>query len=509
MDVFFVDDTIESLSKTRGVVALVLTEDCLVSKKFNKLDPRMQALVERFVSSGIKLKAKNVRELVCPNDVEAQAVYLCNVGPASEFSNLVAREIGANLANAMLRSGFGKSLDDLTIAGEFSSGVNTEFSDYVADVAFGFMLRNYAFDRYIADSKDSSKGNLTLEKLTVCCANATLAKQDFERYCAIVTGVHWARDLTNEPGNVLTTTEFVHRISELSDVGIGVEILGERQLEEIGMRALLAVGAGSEHESYVGIMKWQGGKDPESQPICLVGKGVCFDTGGVSIKPASKMEEMIADMGGAGLVAGLMKTIALLKLPLNVVGLVGLAENMPDGKAQRPGDIVKALSGTTIEVINTDAEGRMVLADVLWYAQSIYKPSMLMDFATLTGAIIIALGEENAGIFSNNEALAEKVQKASSQSGEKVWRLPLSEKYAKLNDSKVADIKNSGGRSGGSISAAEFLHKFVKDDMPWVHFDIAGMSYQTSETTYAPRGATGWGVTLFETFLRNICSEQN
>ena len=318
---------------------------------------------------------------------------------------------------------------------------------------------------------------------------------------AVAEGVFFTRDLVNEPANVLTTTDFADRLKAMEEIGLSVEVLEEDQLADLGMRALLGVGQGSESPSKVVVMRWNGGGD--EAPLALVGKGVVFDTGGISIKPAAGMEEMTMDMGGAGVVAGVMRTLALRRAKANVVGLVGLVENMPDGKAQRPGDIVKSMKGDTIEVINTDAEGRLVLADVLWYAQERFKPSAVVDLATLTGAVIIALGHENAGIFSNDDKLADRVLKAAGSEGEGAWRLPLSPAYDALIDSRLADIKNTGGRPAGSITAAQFLQRFIRDGQPWVHIDIAGVALPPGATDLAPKGASGWGVMTLNRMIRD------
>ena len=315
-------------------------------------------------------------------------------------------------------------------------------------------------------------------------------------------GVFFTRDLVNEPANVLTTTDFADRLKAMEALGLEVEVLEDDDLAKLGMRALLGVGQGSESPSKVVVMRWNGGKKKDA-PLALVGKGVVFDSGGISIKPAAGMEEMTMDMGGAGVVAGVMRTLALRRAKANVVGLVGLVENMPDGRAQRPGDIVKSMKGDTIEVINTDAEGRLVLADVLWYAQERFKPSAVVDLATLTGAVIIALGHENAGIFSNDDKLADRVLKAAGSEGEGAWRLPLSPAYDALIDSRLADIKNTGGRPAGSITAAQFLQRFIRDGQPWVHIDIAGVALPPGATDLAPKGATGWGVMTLNRMIRD------
>ncbi|WP_028717069.1 leucyl aminopeptidase [Paracoccus sp. J39] len=323
---------------------------------------------------------------------------------------------------------------------------------------------------------------------------------------AVAEGVFFTRDLVNEPANVLTTSDFADRLLAMRELGLEVEVLEEDELARLGMRALLAVGQGSESPSKVVVMRWNGGG--EAAPLALVGKGVVFDTGGISIKPAAGMEEMTMDMGGAGVVAGVMRALALRRARANVVGLVGLVENMPDGRAQRPGDIVRSMKGDTIEVVNTDAEGRLVLADVLWYAQERFKPAAVVDLATLTGAVIIALGHENAGVFSNDDAFATQVLNAARAEGEGAWRLPLGPGYDKLIDSRLADVKNTGGRPAGSITAAQFLRRFVREDVPWVHLDIAGVALPPAETALAPKGASGWGVMTLDRLVRDRFEKQ-
>ncbi|MCB1404559.1 MAG: leucyl aminopeptidase, partial [Rhodobacteraceae bacterium] len=318
---------------------------------------------------------------------------------------------------------------------------------------------------------------------------------------AQIAGVFFTRDLTNEPANVLGTIEFAERLSALAELGLSVEVLEEDELERLGMRTLLAVGMGSESPSKVVVMQWRGGGD--AAPLALVGKGVVFDSGGVSIKPAQGMEEMTMDMGGAGVVAGVMKTLALRKAPANVVGLVGLVENMLDGRAQRPGDVVRSMKGDTVEVINTDAEGRLVLADVLWYAQQRFEPRAIVDLATLTGAIVIALGHEKAGVFSNDDALATAFLAAAVAEGEGAWRMPLAPAYDKLLKSRIADMANVGGRPAGAVTAAQFLQRFVKDGLPWIHLDIAGVASLGKDSELAPRGATGWGVRALDRLIRD------
>jgi leucyl aminopeptidase len=312
--------------------------------------------------------------------------------------------------------------------------------------------------------------------------------------------VFFARDLVNEPANVLTTDDFAARLAAMQELGLEVEILEKADLERLGMRTLLAVGQGSESPSKVVVMQWKGA---EGAPLALIGKGVVFDSGGISIKPASGMEEMTMDMAGAAVVAGVMRTLALRRARAHVVGLVGLVENMPSGKAQRPGDIVRSMKGDTVEVINTDAEGRLVLADVMWYAQERFKPAGLIDLATLTGAIIVALGHENTGVFANDDAFCDAFLAAAKAEDEPAWRMPLGEAYDKKLKSDLADMKNVGGREGGAVTAAQFLARFVKPGMPWIHLDIAGTARTPAETTFAPKGATGWGVRALDRLVRD------
>jgi leucyl aminopeptidase len=312
----------------------------------------------------------------------------------------------------------------------------------------------------------------------------------------LVDGVVLARELVNEPPNVLYPEEFARRAAQLRKLGVVVEVLDVKAMTKLGMGALLGVAQGSARPGRTVIMRWNGGKSGEP-PVAFVGKGVCFDTGGISIKGASGMEDMKGDMGGAACVVGLMHALAARKARVNVVGAIGLVENMPDGNAQRPGDIVTSMSGQTIEIINTDAEGRLVLADVLWYVAKKFKPKFMVDLATLTGAIMVALGTEHAGLFCNNDELAERLLKAGQETGERVWRMPLAPEYDKLIDSQFADMKNTGGRHGGSITAAQFLQRFV-DNTPWAHLDIAGTAMGAPKTEINQSWGSGFGVRLLE-----------
>lgn len=355
------------------------------------------------------------------------------------------------------------------------------------------LLRAYQYEAQKSDPKpDFGPYRVMVKSPEAAQASVTEA-------AALARAVHLTRDLVNAPANVLTTTTFAAQIKGMESLGLKVEILEEAELHDLGMRALLAVGQGSESPSKVAVMHWQGA---EGAPLAVVGKGVMFDTGGISLKPGAGMEEMTMDMGGAAVTVGLMQALATRKARANVVGLVGLVENMPDARAQRPGDVVKSMKGDMIEVINTDAEGRLVLADVLWYAQERFNPSAVIDLATLTGAIIIALGHEKAGVFANDDALANAFLKAASDVGEGAWRMPLDPAYDALIKSRIADIKNTGGRPAGSITAAQFLQCFIKPGTPWMHLDIAGVALTKSDSAHAPKGASGWGVLALDALIR-------
>ncbi len=449
-----------------------------------------EALQRALDSAGWKaVKAGGALELAYPAGLGVDAVQLISLPRKASVAE--ARKAGAAIGAQL---------------GKVETTVLADKHPLTAEVALGLALRGYTFDVYKTAKTDSEDEAAAGEgekraRVTIMSAEPEALARRAELGAAIAEGVCFTRDLINEPANVLTTSDFADRLLAMQEIGVEVEVLDEDALAKLGMRALLGVGMGSETPSKVVVMRWNGGG--EEAPLALVGKGVVFDTGGISIKPAGGMEEMTMDMGGAGVVAGVMRTLALRRAKANVVGLVGLVENMPDGRAQRPGDIVKSMKGDTIEVINTDAEGRLVLADVLWYAQERFNPSGIIDLATLTGAVIVALGHEHAGIFSNDDTLADALLGAAKAEGEGAWRLPLAPAYDKLIDCRLADMKNSGGRAAGSITAAQFLQRFIRKDQPWVHIDIAGVALPPSGTTLAPKGATGWGVMTLDRLIRD------
>jgi leucyl aminopeptidase len=444
-----------------------------------------------------KGKARSVLSLVAIPGLAVDRLFVIGLGDAAERSKLNLLTLGG-VIGGKLPSG-----RTVTIVADLPGEAITD--QHAADLAMGLALRDYVFDKYKTRKKDDevAEGGI---KATLQVPNMTAARRSWKSQSGIADGVMLARDLVNEPPNVLTPENFAAQAAKLEALGIEVEILDEKQLKKIGMRALLGVGQGSEQESKVVIMRWKGAKDEGAQPISFIGKGVVFDTGGISIKPAAGMEDMKGDMGGAAAVVGLMHALASRKATVNVIGAIGLVENMPDGNAQRPGDIVKSLSGQTIEIINTDAEGRLVLADVLWYIQDIYKPKFMINLATLTGAILVALAQEYAGIFSNNDELAERLFKAGEASGEKVWRLPLGAEYDKMIDSKFADMKNTGGRHGGSITAAQFLQRFV-NNVPWVHIDIAGTAMGSPSSDINRSWGSGYGVRLLDRLVADYYEE--
>ena len=377
-------------------------------------------------------------------------------------------------------------------------------ADAAADFALGAKLRAYKFDLYRTKAGEEDKAPETV-RLAIAVASPEAAKAAWSARSALADGVIVARDLVNEPPNVLHPEEFARRAEELRALGVEVDVLDEPAMTALGMGALLGVGQGSARDSRVVVMRWNGagGGGGSGKPIAFIGKGVCFDTGGISIKPAGGMEDMKGDMAGAACVVGLMRTLAERKAKVDAIGAIGLVENMPGSNAQRPGDIVKSMSGQTIEIINTDAEGRLVLADVLHYVQDKYKPAFMIDLATLTGAIMVALGTDHAGLFSNNDELASRLVEAGRESGEKVWRLPLGTAYDKLIDSKFADMKNTGGRHGGSITAAQFLQRFV-NKVPWAHLDIAGTGMGAPFTDINQSWGAGFGVRLLDRLVQDF-----
>lgn len=439
-------------------------------------------------ASQFKGKSGAALDILAPEGLKASRLIVIGTGKASALKINDFLKFGG-VAAGKLSAGNG----GMTIMAERPDGAMTD--EQLVAIGSGLRLRAYKFDRYKTKKKDGEEGALRAD-VSLAVADVAAAKKAFAPAGHVVDGVIMARDLVNEPPNVLYPEEFARRASQLRKLGVAVEVLDVKAMHKLGMGALLGVGQGSARPSRTVIMRWNGGRKGAA-PVAFVGKGVCFDTGGISIKPAGSMEDMKGDMGGAACVVGLMHALAARKAKVNAVGAIGLVENMPDGNAQRPGDIVTSMSGQTIEIINTDAEGRLVLADVLWYVAKKVKPKFMVDLATLTGAIMVALGTEHAGMFSNNDELADRLAKAGQESGEKVWRMPLGPEYDKLIDSQFADMKNTGGRHGGSITAAQFLQRFV-DGTPWAHLDIAGTAMGAPKTDINQSWGSGYGVRLLD-----------
>lgn len=429
-------------------------------------------------------------ELTAPKGVSASRVVLIGLGSPDALTALDAEGLGGKIA-ARFEKGPEK---ELTLWLDEAKGLKLEMDELAARIGLGLKLRSYRFDKYKTKQKENGKPKLA--KAVIMSDATAKARRTFGEFSKVADGTIIARDLVNEPSNILHPVEFAARIKANAPEGLKVEVLGEKQMEKLGMGALLGVGQGSRRESQLVVMRWDGGKKGEA-PVAFIGKGVCFDTGGISLKPPAGMEDMKGDMGGAACVSGLMHALASRKAKVNAVGVVGLVENMPDGNAQRPGDIVTSMSGQTIEVINTDAEGRLVLCDALWYTQDRFKPKFMIDLATLTGAIMVALGQEYAGIFSNNDELSDQLFNVGEREGEKVWRLPMGPAFDKMIDSKFADMKNVGGRFAGSITAAQFLGRFV-NDVPWVHIDIAGTAMSSPASDINTSWGSGYGVRLLD-----------
>ena len=441
-------------------------------------------------AAGFSGKAKTILDLLAPAGVDFDRLILVGTGAPAEIAEKDWVDLGGATAGAL-----GKA-KAATVLFERPDGRRTPKAA-AADFALGAKLRAYAFDNYKTNGDDNGDGaRKEPVEVTVQVADAAGARAAWTAKSAIAEGVLMARDLVNEPPNVLGPVEFAERARGLKGLGVEVEVLSEAELKKRGMRALLGVAQGSARPPRLVVMRWNGGR-AKDQPVAFVGKGVVFDTGGISIKPAGGMEDMKGDMAGAAAVTGLMRALAGRKAKVNAVGVIGIVENMPDGAAQRPGDIVTAMTGRTIEIINTDAEGRLVLADAVAYTEERFKPKFMIDLATLTGAIIIALGHHYAGMYATEDGLATALSAAGEATGERVWRMPLGKEYDKQINSKFANVKNAGGRDGGSITAAHFIKRFVKDT-PWVHLDIAGTGFGSPQTDVNRSWASGWGVRLLD-----------
>ena len=510
-----IDITFAALDKrTEPVAALIVADGPSFGDAGRDLDEQSGgALSNAATAADFKGRMKSAIEVLAPPGIAAKRLLVIGAGQTAEAKENDWALLGGYVLGQIAQ----RKCEQASVVVDVDGGEEGLTADAIAaEVAFGAMLRHYSFRKYLTRRNDEANGRNGdaadsaaqqkraaqrregLSKLVVHCARPEKAKAAFQRLRGIGEGVLLARDLVNEPANTLGPVEFAAEAKKLEKLGVDVEILDDKELKKLGMGALLAVAQGSERPARVAVMTWNGTKSKKvPQPVCFVGKGVVFDTGGISIKPASGMEDMKGDMGGAACVTGLMHALAARKANVHVVGLIGLVENMPSGSATRPGDIVVSHSGQTIEVLNTDAEGRLVLADVMSYAIDRFKPRFVVDLATLTGAIMVALGKEYAGMFTNDDGLAAQLTEASRATGEKVWRMPLDKAYDKMIASKNADVKTLGGRWAGACTAAAFLQRFVKDT-PWVHIDLAGTAMDSGRNDINQSWGSGWGVRLLD-----------
>lgn len=470
------------------IIGFLIDQGGKLPKTAEALDKETGGLLSEALSAG-RFNGKTGQQafVVLPKGAGAKRALLVGAGKTKGRDDRALERIGGLIYKAQANSGF-KSL-----------ALTVDDADTAARIALGAKLAAYRFDDYRTRLKPDDKPSLTA--MSFVTDDTKAARAAFKPLDAGADGTYLARDLVNMPPNDLYPGTYAEKIEGLAEHGLEIEILGEKELAKLGMNSMLGVGQGSVKESKLGIMRWMGGKKGDA-PVALVGKGVCFDTGGISLKPGAGMEDMRGDMGGSAAVVGAMLALAKRKAKANVVGLVGLVENMPDGDAIRPGDILTSASGQTIEVQNTDAEGRLVLCDVLWYTQETYKPTAIVDLATLTGAIVIGLGHHHAGMFTNDDSLADQLTKAGLTEGERVWRLPLGPEYDKQLKSKFADMRNIGGRAAGSITAAQFLQRFIKDGQTWAHLDIAGVAWVDGEKAPTdPSWASGFGPRLLDRWI--------
>ena len=473
-----------------GALIVGVLEGRVLTRTGAALDKRAGGVLARAMKSGRFTGAKGeFLEVLQPAGLRLGRVLLAGLGKAADIDDLRLQALGGGAVTRLNRGGEKAAC----IAVDGVRGMKIKAPAAAAHVAYGARLGAYRFDRYRTKEKADKKP--TLGALTVMVKDAPAARSIHRPLAKVAEGVFLTRDLVSEPANVIYPASLSAQARTLKKLGVAVEVLGRARMQKLGMGALLGVAQGSANEPQLVVMRWTGGR---GRPVAFVGKGVTFDSGGISIKPSGGMEDMKWDMGGAGVVIGLMRALAGRKAKLNAVGVVGLVENMPSAMAQRPGDVVTTMSGQTIEVINTDAEGRLVLADALWYTQTRFKPKAMIDLATLTGAIIVALGHQHAGLMSNDDGLAEALAAAGSAVGERLWRLPLDASYDDDIKSDIADMHNVGrARAAGSISAAKLLERFV-GDVPWAHLDIAGVTWSKTAKPTVPKGGTAFGVRLLD-----------
>ena len=491
-------------SKADTVVVGVF-EGGTLSSAAKALDKAHKGLIAGCLKNHQNFKGKSGQTLsIATNSKTPARIVLLGLGKADALDAVTFETLGGKLYPA-LKSGGAENVNIQVQGIEDLKNITT--AEIANHIAMGMALKSYAFEKYKSKKKDETPTEI--KKVSITTDADTAATKLYNTSKAIIDGVFFARDLVNEPPNTLHPESYAERIKEeLKPLGVEVDVLDEKKMQKLGFGALLAVGQGSIRESKVVVMRWNGGgkaKKSGKAPIALVGKGVTFDTGGISLKPGAEMDLMKMDMGGSAAVVGTMKAIAGRKAKANVIGIVGLVENMPSDRAYRPGDIITSHSGKTIEVLNTDAEGRLVLADALTYVQETYKPEVIIDLATLTGAIMVALGFEYCGAFANDNDLWDQLEQASKNTGEKFWRMPLDEAYRKEMESEVADLKNLGslGRYGGACSAAGFLEHFITEGTKWAHIDIAGTAWWKSDKPTTPKGGTGFGVRALDNLISN------
>ena len=478
---------------TQGALVLGVPVGAKLGPVAAKLDKRTRGALSRAIKAGdFNGKREKTLTIVVPAGTKLTRVALLGLGDIPTLDANAAERLGAVAYDAVAGDAHAAIvLEGATRAPDGEAAL-------AAHIAGGALLKSYRFSKY--RTKEDKDAKPKLKSLAIQCAAPGDARKQYASVAAIADGIFFTRDLVTEPANVIYPESFAARAKELSKDGVKVEVLDEAAMTKLGMGALLGVGQGSERESQLVILRWDGAGH-KSAPVAIVGKGVCFDTGGISLKTPPGMWDMKWDMAGAGVVVGLMRALARRKAPVNVVGLCGLVENMPDAKAQRPGDVVTSMSGQTIEVQNTDAEGRLVLADVLWYAQQRFKPRVVVDLATLTGAVIQTFADHYAGLFANNDELADQLMASGKAVGERLWRLPMGDEYDRDLKSMIADMKNIGGGKAGSITAAQFLQRFVMRGTPWAHLDIAGVVWNEKGTVLAAPGSTGYGVRLLNRFI--------
>lgn len=477
-----------------GTYVVTVLEDRKLSPSAAALDKKTGGVVTRAMStSRFKGGKEQTLEVLAVKGVPFARIMLVGLGKAEELDAVRCQNVGGTVLAALNKVGEGVA----ALAVEPLPGAPLAAHDMAAQMAYGAKLRAYRFDRYRTREKDDQKP--TLKGLNFLVTDVAGARKSFATLDRVADAIYLTRDVVSEPPNVIFPASLAERCKHLSAFGVKVEVLDEKQLAKLGMGALIGVAQGSAKPPRVVVMRWDGApRAKDKRPVAFCGKGVTFDTGGISLKPAPGMEDMKWDMAGAGAVIGVIAALAQRRAKVNAVGVVGLVENMPDGNAQRPSDIVRSMSGRTIEVLNTDAEGRLVLADVCWYTQDRFKPKFMVDLATLTGAVIVALGHECAGLFANNEELADRLIAAGKAVGEPLWRLPLGEVYDRDIDSDIADVKNIGSnRAAGSSIGAQFIHRFV-NDVAWAHLDIAGVAWNKKDQPTVPKGATAFGVRLLD-----------